>query len=81
MDISLEKEIKELASGAEIAERLKSANSIPLSDIDEIVLGYYLTQNQEQNIFIFEPCWFVIRNGTWTKLTPEVLGGVKNGLE
>lgn len=81
MDISLEKEIKELASGVEIAERLKSANSIPLSDIDEIVLGYYLTQNQEQNIFIFEPCWFVIRNGSWTKLTPEVLGGVKNGLE
>ena len=81
MDISLEKEIKELPSGGEVAERLKNTNNIALSDIDEIVLGYYLTQNQEQNIFIFEPCWFVIRNGSWIKLTPEILGGVKNGLE
>ncbi|WP_342535218.1 two-component system activity regulator YycH [Lysinibacillus sp. FSL K6-1151] len=81
MDIEAEKEIKELPSGTEIAERLKNANNIALSDIEELVLGYYLTQNQELNIFTFEPCWFVIRNGTWIKLTPEVLGGVKNGLE
>ncbi|MEA0554673.1 two-component system activity regulator YycH [Lysinibacillus irui] len=81
MDIEAEKEIKELPSGVNIAERLKNANNIALADIDEIVLGYYLTQNQELNIFTFEPCWFVIRNGSWIKLTPEVLGGVKNGLE
>ncbi len=81
MDIEAEKEIKELSSGADIAERLKVGNNIALADIDEIVLGYYLTQNQELNIFTFEPCWFVIRNGSWIKLTPEVLGGVKNGLE
>lgn len=81
MDIEAEKEIKELPSGTEIAERLKNANNIALLDIEELVLGYYLTQNQELNIFTFEPCWFVIRNGTWIKLTPEVLGGVKNGLE
>ncbi len=82
MDIPTEKEIIELPSGAEIVELIQQSNNLVLSDIDEIVLGYYLiTQNQELNIFTFEPCWFVIRKGTWTKLTPEILGGVKNGLE
>ncbi|KOY80001.1 hypothetical protein I6G82_19030 [Lysinibacillus macroides] len=82
MDIPSEKEIIELPSGAEIVELIQQSNNLVLSDIDEIVLGYYLiTQNQELNIFTFEPCWFVIRKGTWTKLTPEILGGVKNGLE
>ncbi|MFJ7371033.1 YycH family regulatory protein [Lysinibacillus sp. NPDC098008] len=82
MDIPFEKEIIELPSGTEVIELIKDSNSIVLSDIDEIVRGYNLiTQNQELNIFTFEPCWFVIRKGTWIKLTPEVLGGVKNGLE
>ncbi|WP_107951467.1 YycH family regulatory protein [Lysinibacillus parviboronicapiens] len=80
MDIS-EQEIKELPSGAEIVEKIHTLNNIVLSDIDEIVLGYYLTKEENESLFNLEPRWFVIRNGAWILLTPDMLGGVKNGLE
>lgn len=79
-DIPSEKEMKELPSGSEIVEKVKKLNNIALSDIDDIVVGFYLTYDQS-TIVTLEPCWFVIRNGISTKLTPEILGGVKNGLE
>ncbi|UPW83298.1 YycH family regulatory protein [Lysinibacillus sp. Ag94] len=79
-DIPSEKEMKELPSGAEIVEKIKKLDHIALSDIDDIVVGFYLTYDQT-TIVTLEPCWFVIRNGISTKLTPEILGGVKNGLE
>lgn len=79
-DISAEKEMKELPSGSEIIEKIQKLKNINLSDIDDIVVGFYLTYDQS-TIVTLEPCWFVIRNGVSTKLTPEILGGVKNGLE
>ncbi|MFJ7668973.1 YycH family regulatory protein [Lysinibacillus sp. NPDC097195] len=80
LDIS-EKEIKELPSGTEIVEKIQKLNNIVLSDIDEISIGYYLTQDENLKLFTLEPSWFIIRNGSWILLTPEMLGGVKNGLE
>ncbi|MFF2796686.1 YycH family regulatory protein [Lysinibacillus xylanilyticus] len=81
-DISSEKEMKELPSGSEIVEKIKKLNNIDLSDIDDIVVGFYLTHDRSQSTIVtLEPCWFVIRNGISTKLTPDILGGVKNGLE
>ncbi|MGE7676233.1 YycH family regulatory protein [Lysinibacillus sp. NPDC094403] len=79
-DISAEKERKELPSGSEIIEKIQKLNNVDLSDIDDVVVGFNLTHNQS-TIVTLEPCWFVIRNGISTKLTPELLGGVKNGLE
>jgi len=79
-DIESEREIKELPSGTEVVEKIKMLNNIVLSDVDDIVVGFYLTHNQS-TIVTLEPCWFVIRNGVSTRLTPEVVGGVKNGLE
>ncbi|KOP79820.1 hypothetical protein AMS59_06365 [Lysinibacillus sp. FJAT-14745] len=79
-DIPSEKEMKELPSGPEIVEKIQKLKNIDLSDIDDIVVGFYLTHDQS-TIVTLEPCWFVIRNGVSTKLTPEILGGVKNGLE
>lgn len=80
LDIS-EKEIKELPSGTEIVEKIQKLNNIVLSDVDEIAVGYYLTQDENLRLFTLEPSWFIIRNGSWILLTPEMLGGVKNGLE
>ncbi|MGG1215812.1 two-component system activity regulator YycH [Micromonospora provocatoris] len=80
LDIS-EKEIKELPSGTEIVEKIHKLNNIVLSDIDEIAVGYYLTQDENLRLFTLEPSWFIIRNGSWILVTPEMLGGVKNGLE
>ncbi|AVK86844.1 hypothetical protein C3943_26925 [Lysinibacillus sp. B2A1] len=79
-DIPTEKEIKELPSGLEIVEKIQQHNTIVLSDIDDIVVGYYLKQDSS-SIMTLEPCWFVVHNGVATKLTPELLGGVINGLE
>lgn len=80
-DIPSEKEIKELPSGSEIVEKIQKLNNTVLSDIDDIVVGYYLTQDKSKQNMTLEPCWFAISNGVWTNLTPETLGGVKNGLE
>ncbi len=79
-DIPTEKEIKELSSGVEIVEKIQQLNNFVLSDIDDIVVGYYLKQDST-SIMTLEPCWFVVHNGIATKLTPELLGGVVNGLE
>lgn len=79
-DIASEREMKELPSGTEVVEKIKMLNNIVLSDVDDIVVGFYLTYDQS-TIVTLEPYWFVIRNGVSTRLTPEVLGGVKNGLE
>jgi len=79
-DIPTEKEIKELPSGVEIVEKIQQLNNFVLSDIDDIVVGYYLKQDST-SIMTLEPCWFVVHNGIATKLTPELLGGVVNGLE
>ncbi len=77
----IEQEMKELPSGPEIIEKIKKLNNIDLSDVDDIVEGFYLTHNNQSTIVTLEPCWFVIRNGVSTKLTPDLLGGVNNGLE
>lgn len=80
MDITPENEVKELPSGTEIIERIKNLENIVLPDIDDIVVGYYLTQD-ENELFFLEPSWFVIHKGNWLLLTPEMLGGVENRLE
>lgn len=79
-DIPTEKEIKELPSGVEIVEKIQQLHNFVLSEIDDIVVGYYLKQDST-SIMTLEPCWFVVHNGVATKMTPELLGGVVNGLE
>ncbi|MFJ7737947.1 YycH family regulatory protein [Lysinibacillus sp. NPDC097287] len=81
MDIASEKEIKGLPSGTEIIEKVRKLDTIALSDVDEIVVGYYLTQDENQQLFKLEPAWFLVHKGTWKLLTPEMLGGVENRLE
>lgn len=81
MDISSEKKVLTLPSGPEMIELLKNSGEIRLSDIDEIMMGYYLTKIDNDLLYTLEPSWFAIRNGSWTRLTPELLGGAKYGLE
>ena len=81
MDIPSEKVIKELPSGTEIIEKIHNLDNIVLSDIKDIVVGYNLIQDENQRLFKFEPSWFLIHKGNRILLTPELLGGVENGLE
>ncbi|MEG0448958.1 MAG: two-component system activity regulator YycH, partial [Lysinibacillus sp.] len=80
-DILSEKETKELPSGKEIIEKVREMNHIAFSEVDEIAVGYYLTRYDNQILFTLEQNWFLLHNGSWTRLTPEMLGGVENGLE
>lgn len=76
MDITSEKSIRTLPSGAEIIQ------SIPdLNEIENIVVGYYLKKNENELLYTLEPCWFTINHGSWTQITTESLGGSEYGLE
>lgn len=74
--------VKQLPSGAEIMAYLENNEDYSIKDIDELVIGYYLTQDQnEEKLFLLEPSWFIISNNTWMRISPERIGGTYRGLE
>lgn len=80
MDIP-EQSLQQLPSGVEIIETINQSN-LHLDDIEDIVLGYYLTENEGSNLlYTLEPSWFAVQEGSGVKLTSEMLGGTGNGLE
>ncbi len=81
-NISSEKNIVQLPSGDELIESIKRSKNINLESLDEIYLGYYFSQrNENESVYNLEPSWFGIINGNWVRLTPEMLGGDEYGLE
>ena len=76
MDITSEKTIQTLPSGAELIQSIENLN-----EIDDIVVGYYLKKNENELLYTLEPNWFVIDNGSWTRVTTETIGGTGYGLE
>lgn len=78
-DIPNERTTQKLASGEEVVEYVRNLEDYPFNKVDEIVVGYYLTQNPKS--YILEPSWFAITNNSWRQITPEQLGGAMNGLE
>lgn len=81
MDITSEKVRREVATGIEVIEFIEKTDKLQLKDIDDIILGYHLKQNDNNLLFTLEPSWFAVSQGSWIRLTPEVLGGANNGLE
>lgn len=72
---------KELASGEEVIEHIRKLKDYPFKEVEEVVIGFYLIQDEERDSFILEPSWFAITNNVWTRLLPERIGGDENGLE
>lgn len=70
-----------LQSGQDIYDLIHSLSDKKVSSIDDIVLGYNLSQDDEQEIINLEPSWYYLANGSWIRVTPELLGGDKFGLE
>lgn len=70
-----------LPSGVEVIEALKTADEIDFDSIEEILPGYYMQQDEELDIFQFEPSWFYLQHGNWVRFSPETVGGEKIGLE
>ena len=61
---------------------LENSEEYSMKDIDEVVIGYYLLQDQdEEKLFILEPSWFIISNNARIRISPERIGGTYRGLE
>lgn len=81
IELAFERAQKELASGEEVIEHIQTLKDYPFKEVDEVVVGYYLIQDEKQDLFILEPSWFAITNNVWTRLIPERVEGDENGLE
>ncbi|WP_274308641.1 YycH family regulatory protein [Solibacillus daqui] len=78
-DIPNERAVQSLPSGEAVVEYLRNSKDYSFDEVDEIVVGYYLMQNPDS--YILDPSWFIISDNVWTRITPEQIGGVMNGLE
>lgn len=77
MDIPDEMKIKELPSVTELVD-----NQVKLTkDIKDIVLGFYLVQNNDKNVFELEPAWFIVKESGWERIRTDMIGGMADGLE
>ena len=76
-----ETETVTLLSGTEVAEQLMNSTEVDFSTIEEIIPAYYMEHDTELNIYMLEPFWYYLKNGKWSRFSPEQLGGGKIGLE
>lgn len=70
-----------LRSGQDIYDLIHALHENKVLSIDDIAIGYNLSRNDQQRIVDLEPSWYYLSNGSWTRITPELLGGGKFGLE
>lgn len=78
VDITSVKTVRELPSGEEIVAALQKMPDIDYNGVQELVVGYYLMQNQNLRFYTLEPSWFALSDGSWTRV---VVGGDEGGLE
>lgn len=72
----------ELPSGQEMYDFLAASNELKVSSVEELMVGYYLSKDENQpSLLNLEPAWYYLSNGLWIRITPELLGGGKFGLE
>ena len=83
LDSSLpsETEVKTLPSGLEVGEMLIDSKEIDFSIVEEIIPGYYMKHDREDNLFMLEPTWYYLINDNWIRFSPEQFGGEMIGLE
>lgn len=79
-DITTEQSIVKLPAGQEVLTYLEKQN-LSFYEVNDIVLGYYLIQNQNSRLFVLEPSWFVLSGNSWTRIAPNAVGGAIDGLE
>ena len=79
-DITTVKTSQQLANGQQVIEQLDNqiANT---NSIDDLVIGYFLIQDQNTRLFVLEPSWFAMSGNSWTRITLLPEGSVADGLE
>jgi regulatory protein YycH of two-component signal transduction system YycFG len=61
---------------------LKNKKNFKSGLLEEMVLGYRMERDSEQNkLIVLEPAWFYRYDKTWGQITMEDLGGLQHGLE
>ncbi|MER2119506.1 MAG: two-component system activity regulator YycH [Solibacillus sp.] len=85
MGTNIERVQRDLESGEQIVELLRTKDNKLFNETEEIVVGYELTlEESEQDtdlVLVLEPRWFAVTNNVWTRLSPEEIGGDEVGLE
>ncbi|MGM9950815.1 MAG: YycH family regulatory protein [Lysinibacillus sp.] len=76
-----EKAVMKLPSGTQVVDYINSQEELGMDEIDDIIVGYYLLQNENSLLFTLEPSWFLITENGWSRLSSERLGGDEHGLE
>ena len=71
----------QLPSGQATYDLISTLSGLNMASVDDIVLGYYLTQDDQQLSLNLEPSWYYLLNGSWVRVSPELLGGGNIGLE
>lgn len=74
---------KEQASGTAVLAALARLDEEEKAAVTEVMPGYELVRNSNDpdRLMIVEPTWYFKLDGTWLKLSNEVLGGGPFGLE
>lgn len=76
-----EMEIKELPSGEVVMNHLVENRQYDFTDVNDLILGYYLQQSSDLRVFEMSPSWFVITETGWDRIDLSKLGGMNDGLE
>ena len=71
----------QLASGQSIYDFLSTSTDTNMNSIDDVLMGYYLSRDDDQFLFNLEPSWYYLESGSWVRVSPDLLGGAKFGLE
>lgn len=79
-DSAIFQDDKVLEAGRKLVDEIHSDHELNFSSIDDIVVGYYLTEDPEKPLYRLEPSWFVLMGNIWVPLLPE-RGGDEYGLE
>ncbi|WP_391118701.1 YycH family regulatory protein [Psychrobacillus sp. L3] len=71
----------QLPSGQVTYDLMSTIPDLKMSSVDDMVVSYYLSQDDQQPLLNLEPSWYYLSKGLWVRVSPEILGGGKFGLE
>ena len=80
-DFTSEDDMKTLEDGLSIVQHIQQYKGILFSDIEELLIGYYLTRDEHKKIFTLTPTWYIKVHGDWLRVGENEAGGDFIGLE